>query len=79
MLNINEIKGLSPKTKAEIFSTLQDDPDVIEYMVNEADSEWLSRELERRELAFMNGIIKATTREDLNKRLAEKWNEKIAD
>lgn len=79
MLNINEIKGLPPKTKAEIFSTLQDDPDVIEYMVNEADPEWLSRELERRELAFMNGSIKATTREDLNKRLAEKWNEKKAD
>lgn len=43
------------------------------------DPEWLSRELERREIAFMNGSIKATTREDLNKRLSEKWNEKKAD
>lgn len=79
MLNMNEIKGLSPKTKAEIFSALQDDPDVMEYMLNESDPEWLSRELERREIAFMNGSIKATTREDLNKRLSEKWNEKKAD
>jgi|694.fasta_scaffold123464_3 hypothetical protein len=79
MLNIDEIKGLSPKTKAEIFSTLQDDPEVMEYLLTEPQPDWLSRELENREIAFLNGSLNATSREDLNKRLAEKWNEKKAD
>jgi hypothetical protein len=79
MLNIDEIKELSPKAKAEIFSTLQDDPEVMEYLLTEPEPDWLSRELESREIAFLNGSIKATSREDLNKRLAEKWNEKKAD
>ena len=39
MLNLNEIKGLSPKAKAEIYSTLQDDPEVIEYLMSESHSE----------------------------------------
>lgn len=76
MLTINEIKDLAPKTKAEIYPSLPDDPEVLEYFLNQSSQEWLENELKRRDAAFIKGIIQPTTRETLNKSLVVKWDEK---
>ncbi|MGN6195539.1 MAG: hypothetical protein ACTHOB_11425 [Ginsengibacter sp.] len=61
-----DIKNMSAPEKAKLFSTLQNDKELQDYMIS---NKILFEELNQRDKAFAEGKIKLTTRKDLSERL----------
>jgi soluble cytochrome b562 len=61
-----DIKNMSAPEKARLFSTLQNDKELQDYMIS---NKMLFEELNQRDKAFAEGKIKLTTRKELSDRL----------
>lgn len=68
-LNIDSIKSMSAPEKAKLFSTLQNDKELQDYMIS---NKMLFEELDRRDKAYAEGKIQLTTRKELSLRLKKR-------
>jgi len=62
-LNTVNIENLSASEKAKLFSTLQNDQELQDYMISK---KMLFEELDRRDKAYAEGKIQLTSRKELS-------------